>query len=62
MFDQDGDGSITFDELGTVMRSLGQCPTRQELRDMIQEVDIDGKVSKYYMTFWLLKRRHLTNA
>ena len=49
MFDQDGDGAITFDELGTVMRSLGQCPTRQEIKDMIQEVDIDGNVSNYIL-------------
>ena len=63
MFDQDGDGAITFDELETVMRSLGQCPTRQEIKDMIQEVDIDGKNSiKYYTTFWLQKRRHLMNV
>ena len=42
MFDKDGDGSITTDELGTVMRALGQNPTEQELKDMINEVDLNG--------------------
>ena len=42
LFDKDGDGRITAQELGVVMRSLGQDPTDDELRDMIQEVDDDG--------------------
>ena len=41
IFDKDGDGSITTKELGTVMRSLGQNPSDEEVRQMIEEVDED---------------------
>ena len=43
LFDKDGDGSITTDELGTVMRNLGQFPSVDELAMMLKEIDIDGK-------------------
>lgn len=43
MFDKDGSGTISNDELGTVMRSLGQNPSDQELTDLVEEVDIDGR-------------------
>jgi len=43
LFDIDGDGKITTDELGTVMKSLGMNPSAEQLRDMIDEVDIDRK-------------------
>ncbi|KAK9087046.1 hypothetical protein Syun_029440 [Stephania yunnanensis] len=45
LFDKDGDdfiGCITVEELATVIRSLDQNPTEQELYDMISEVDVDG--------------------
>ncbi|XP_033755643.1 calmodulin-A-like isoform X3 [Pecten maximus] len=42
LFDKDGDGSITTDELGTVMRNLGQYPNTDELNMMLKEIDIDG--------------------
>ncbi|KAL5712486.1 translation elongation factor EF1B gamma [Ranunculus cassubicifolius] len=42
LFDKDGDGCITIDELATVIRSLDQNPTEEELLDMITEVDVDG--------------------
>ncbi|PKU85195.1 neo-calmodulin-like [Dendrobium catenatum] len=41
-FDKDGDGSITAEELGIVMRSLGINPTVMELQDMISKVDADN--------------------
>jgi len=42
LFDKDSDGTITADELGAVMRSLGRNPTREELETMMAEVDEDG--------------------
>ena len=42
LFDLDGGGDIDARELGTVMRSLGQNPSDEELAAMIAEVDEDG--------------------
>ena len=41
-YDKDGDGTITTEEVGTVMRSLGQNPTEAELQDMVNELDTNG--------------------
>ena len=41
------DGTITTKELGKVMRMLGQNPTENDLREMIEEVDEDGN-SPFY--------------
>ena len=35
-------GCITLEELGTVIKSLGQDPSEEELQEMIREVDSDG--------------------
>lgn len=50
LFDQDGDGTITTKELGTVMRSLGQNPSEAELRNMVKIVDSDS-MYKYIITY-----------
>eukprot|EP00918_Siedleckia_nematoides_P105232 GHVU01229822.1.p1 GENE.GHVU01229822.1~~GHVU01229822.1.p1 ORF type:complete len:163 (+),score=34.18 GHVU01229822.1:46-534(+) len=42
IFDKDGDGSITTDELHTVMMSLRQSASADDIREMIKQVDIDG--------------------
>ncbi|OQV19740.1 putative Calmodulin [Hypsibius exemplaris] len=42
IFDKDGDGSITKEELGTVMRNLGQCPSEDELQQILCDIDING--------------------
>lgn len=42
LFDKDGDGCITKEELGTVMRSLGQFARVEELQEMLSEIDVDG--------------------
>lgn len=48
LFDKDGDGTITTCELGTVMMSLGQPHTQEELEIMIEEADEDGIVSIFH--------------
>lgn len=45
LFDKDGDGSITKEELGSVMRSLGQFARVEELREMLLEIDVDGNLA-----------------
>jgi calmodulin len=35
LFDKNGDGTISSDELGTVMRNLGYNPSEEELRELI---------------------------
>ena len=43
LFDRDDNGFITTKELGAIMRALGFNPTDQEIQDMVNEVDYDGK-------------------
>ncbi|KAH6845627.1 hypothetical protein B0I37DRAFT_380713 [Chaetomium sp. MPI-CAGE-AT-0009] len=42
IFDKDGTGDITADELGQVMRELGLNPSEAELRDLVSEADLDS--------------------
>jgi Ca2+-binding EF-hand superfamily protein len=41
VFDTDGSGAVSVEELRQVMQSLGQTPSAVELRDLIKEVDVD---------------------
>jgi len=50
-FDKDKDGYISSKELGLVMRSLGQNPTESEIRDIINEVDADGKPKRHSLLY-----------
>jgi Ca2+-binding EF-hand superfamily protein len=51
VFDTDASGAISVEELGNVMRSLGQNPNSTELRDLIKEVDIDRSGSIDFAEF-----------
>ncbi|XP_069110927.1 calmodulin-like [Argopecten irradians] len=42
LFDKNSDGRIEAKELGIVMRGLGQNPTESDLKDIINESDLDG--------------------
>ena len=41
-FDQDGDGTITADELCQCMKKLGEDLTKEEIEEMVKEADADG--------------------
>ncbi|KAK4184086.1 hypothetical protein QBC35DRAFT_442116 [Podospora australis] len=47
IFDKDGTGDITAQELGDVMRELGLNPSKEELEDIVNEADLnkDGVIS-----------------
>ncbi|XP_028676067.1 calcium-binding protein LPS1-alpha-like [Erpetoichthys calabaricus] len=62
MFDKDGDGTITTQELGTIMKSLGQAPTDQELKDMISEVDADGSGSIDFNEFLTMMAKKMKDT
>lgn len=42
VFDKDGDGFISAEELRHVMSSLGEKLSDEELNEMIKEADVDG--------------------
>ena len=42
VFDRDGDGLISEDELKLTMNNLGEPLTDREVRSMIEEADLDG--------------------
>lgn len=54
LFDHDENGSISAKELGEVLKALGQNPTKNELSDMINEVDVDGNGTVEFAEFVIL--------
>ncbi|CAH1794489.1 unnamed protein product [Owenia fusiformis] len=51
MFDKDGDGVISATELRSVMASLGESMTREEVEELIKDADIDGDNQVNYEEF-----------
>ncbi|XP_010271345.1 PREDICTED: probable calcium-binding protein CML25 [Nelumbo nucifera] len=41
-FDMNGDGKISWSELGSIMENLGNPVTEEELQKMVKVVDLDG--------------------
>ncbi|KAJ8558039.1 hypothetical protein K7X08_004805 [Anisodus acutangulus] len=62
LFDRDGDGCITVEELATVIRSLDQNPTEEELQDMITEVDSDGNGTIEFTEFLNLMAKKMKDT
>ncbi|EOX94620.1 Calmodulin-like 11, putative [Theobroma cacao] len=42
LIDKDSDGFVTMEELATVIQTLDGNPTKEEVQDMISEVDVEG--------------------
>lgn len=59
LFDRDGDGTVDTAELGTVMKSLGQRMSEEELQQMISEVDVDGSGTVDFAEFLGLMARQM---
>ncbi|KAE8677656.1 Calmodulin-2 [Hibiscus syriacus] len=62
LFDKDGDGCITVEELATVIRSLDQNPTEEELQDMIREVDADENGTIEFAEFLNLMAKKMKSS
>jgi len=58
LFDKDGDGTITINELGDVMKSLGLNPSQEELRRMMREVDTDRNGTIDFNEFLTMMAAH----
>lgn len=59
LFDKDGDGTITANELGKAMEILGQHPTAEELEILINSVDKDDNGVIDFDEFADLMKGHL---
>ncbi|KAJ8470826.1 hypothetical protein OPV22_025169 [Ensete ventricosum] len=60
LFDKNGDGCITFEELSTVVKSLGLKPNEAEVRKMMSEIDADGNGTIEFQEFLNLMATKLT--
>lgn len=65
LFDKEGNGIISVNSLGSVLRALGICPTQAEIRDMISEVDPKNTGGVNFQTFLkvaIRKKRKAENS
>eukprot|EP00357_Protocruzia_adherens_P029075 CAMPEP_0115001442 /NCGR_PEP_ID=MMETSP0216-20121206/17379_1 /TAXON_ID=223996 /ORGANISM="Protocruzia adherens, Strain Boccale" /LENGTH=170 /DNA_ID=CAMNT_0002366779 /DNA_START=33 /DNA_END=545 /DNA_ORIENTATION=+ len=61
IYDKDGSGTISTNELGRIMEALGQNPTEEEIRDMIEEVDMNRNGEIDFDEFCLLMAKQKAN-
>ncbi|KXJ24804.1 Calmodulin [Exaiptasia diaphana] len=59
LFDKDGSGTISNEELEVVMKSLGQNPSEEELQKMIREVDADGNGEVDFEEFLVMMKTQM---
>ncbi|KAL5105091.1 Calmodulin [Taenia crassiceps] len=59
VFDKDGNGYITVDEMRQVMCNLGEKLTDEEVKDMIKSADMDGDGQVNFEEFYhVMNQRH----
>ncbi|ELT88403.1 hypothetical protein CAPTEDRAFT_107528 [Capitella teleta] len=51
LFDMDGDGTITVEEIYKVLQSLGRHTTKEEIEKILSGVDVDGHGSIEFPEF-----------
>lgn len=51
IFDSDGNGNISADELRQIMENLGEKLTQEEVEAMVKEADVDGDGQINYQEF-----------
>ncbi len=54
LFVADQEGTIKAEDLGQVLRALGQFPTNSELDDIVNECDVDGNGTLEFAEFVIL--------
>jgi calmodulin len=62
IMDRDGNGAITVEDLGKVMRAFNQSANHSELQDMIREVDADGNDEVDFTEFLALMSRQMRQS
>ena len=61
LFDKDNKGFITELELYNAMKAMGDTPDKQEVKQMVQEIDEDGNGEVDFDEFLLLMNKVVNN-
>ena len=62
IFDIDSDGSIETSQLSMLMNSLKQYPTKEELSNIVKEIDIDNTNQIYFNQFLRIMAKRLKSG
>lgn len=62
MWDRDGDGTITFNELSSVFKSLGQSYDHNKMKTMFEQADLDGNGSIDFAEFLALMTNRMESS
>jgi len=62
LFDKDGNGTISLNELGSVMRALGQNPTQKELEQIMKNADVSKSGNLTYDEYVSVINAHCLNS